>query len=124
MGTLSKIKVFLVDDDKMFLEALKHSLSEERIEIKRFPTGEECLENIKQEQPEIVILDYSLNSNCAFAMNGIQVLNKIKQSSPDTRVILLSSTYNEEVAFDGMKYGAYEYITKDASVMFKLKNTI
>jgi DNA-binding NtrC family response regulator len=124
MHTPDKIKIFLVDDDKMFAESLKHTLSDSKSEIKIFPTGEECLENLEKDDPEVVILDYYLNSNCAFAMNGIQVLNKIKQSNPDTKVIMLSSFDNAGIAADSMKYGAYEYITKEGSAMLKIKNAV
>jgi len=124
MDTLLKIKVFLVDDDKMFAELLKNALSEKRIEIRIFLTGEECLENIQKEAPEIVILDYYLSTNCAFAMNGIQVLNKIKQLSPGTEVILLSSSNTADIALDSVKYGAYDYIAKDTSAVGKIKNTV
>ncbi len=113
-----------MDDDKMYLEALKHALSDDRMEVKTFPTGEECLHHIKEDEPKVVVLDYSLNSNCAFAMNGIQVLNKVKQSAPDAKVIMMSSLYNENIAMDSIKYGAYDYITKETNTMLKIKNTI
>lgn len=124
MGTSDKIKIFLVDDDKMFTESLKHALEEERTEIKTFPTGEECLKSLGKDDPKIIVLDYYLNSNCAFAMNGIQILNKIKQSNPDTEVIMLSSQDNINVAVDTMKYGAYDYITKGESAAVKIKSTV
>src|SRR5579884_1458584 len=95
-----KIKVFLVDDDRMFTESLVHSLSDNKTEVEVFATGEACLEKMKQEEAGVVILDYCLNSDYVHAMNGIQILNKIKQASPDTKVIMLSSQDDVTVAVD------------------------
>ena len=124
MSIPDTMKIFLVDDDKMFMESMKHYLSQEGVEIKTFLTGEECLGNLEKEDPKVVILDYYLNSNCAFAMNGIQVMNKIKQSNPDTEVIMLSSQDDVNIAVDTMKYGAYDYITKGVSAGIKIKNAV
>lgn len=119
-----KIKVFLVDDDVMFTESLKHTLNAGSTDISTFPTGEECLKNILKEEPEVVVLDYYLNSTRPRAMNGIQVLNKIKHKRPETEVIMLSSQDNVAVALDTLKYGAYDYIAKGQSAFVKIKNDI
>ncbi|MGP8215502.1 MAG: response regulator [Bacteroidia bacterium] len=107
METSDKIKIFLVDDDVMFTESLKHLLSEDRAEIKSFTTGEECIKYL-DEEPEIIILDYSLNNE----MNGVQVLNRIKHFCPDTKIIMLSGVDNENIINDTLKYGAYDFIAK------------
>lgn len=124
MNTPTKIKVFLVDDDKLFTETLKHALTEERTEIKTYPTGEECLKNLIKEDPKIIILDYCLNNDYSSALNGIQVMNKIKQASPETEVIMLTSQDNLNVALDTLKYGAYDYIAKGQSAFIKVKNSV
>jgi two-component system OmpR family response regulator len=124
MNATDKIKIFLVDDDKMFTETLRHALDEEKREIRTFPTGEECLESVKKEDPKIVVVDYYLNSISSSAMNGIQVLNRIKQANPDTEVIMLSSQDSVNVARDTLKYGAYDYIAKGQSAFVKVKNTV
>jgi len=103
----------------MFVESLKHSLKGERTEVKTFTNGEECLQNIS-EDPEIVVLDYSLNNS----LNGVQVLNKIKTSHPDTKIIMLSGHDNMNIINDTMKYGAYDYITKSETALSKIKEEI
>lgn len=125
METKRKIKVFLVDDDNMFIKALKHQLSKEKtnIEIIAFPTGEECVQNLHQ-RPALIVLDYNLNSNYPDAMDGIEVLKKIKHKAPDTEVIMLSSQDNIEVAMDTLRNGAYDYITKSESCFMKIQNII
>ena len=119
MRNPEKIKIFLVDDDPMFVTMLKHSLARDKAEIKIFGNGEECLKSI-DEAPEIVVLDYSLNNT----LNGIQVLNKIKHSHPDTKVIMLSGQDNFEVINDTIKYGGYDYIAKSESAVFKIQKEV
>ncbi len=119
MHPLEKIKIFLVDDDEMFVNSLKHSLSGEKIEITSFTNGEECIRHM-DEYPKIVVLDYALNES----MNGVQVLNQIKHTSPDTNIIMLSGIDNKSIIKDTMKYGAYDFIEKDESAVHKLKKEI
>lgn len=124
MSNNNKIKVFLVDDDVLFLKSLKHTLDGQEADIKTFLTGEECLRNMEKEKPEVVVVDYCLNGKTGTAMNGIQVMNKIKQSNPATEVIMLSAQDNLSVAIDTLKYGAYDYIPKGQSAFVKVKNDL
>lgn len=120
-----KIKVFLVDDDMVFLRALKNVVAgiDDRIEVFTFSTGEECIQNLKQ-NPAIVILDYYLDSQLYDAMNGIKALKKIKQISPETNVIMLSAQSNIDVALDTIKYKAYDYVLKNDEAFIRIKNIV
>ena len=119
MNEDEKIKIFLVDDDLMFIESLKHALSEERAEITIFDNGEDCINHLN-ETPEIIILDYVFGN----ALNGVQVLNKIKHISPQTEVIMLSGIDNKSIMSDTAKYGAYDFIEKGESAIWKIKNKV
>jgi two-component system OmpR family response regulator len=121
MNYESKIKVFLVDDDPMFIQSLRHTLHKDWAEIKTFPTGEDCLKNLKQENPDVVVMDYYLNDKTNSAMNGMQALSRIKKSCPDTEVIMLSAHNNMAIAADSMRQGAYDYIHKGQSAFNKVK---
>jgi len=126
METINKpLSVFLVDDDKMFLVSLKHKLLEQfkNIKFSVFSTGEECLKNI-DEKPDIIVLDYYMNSEMPDAMNGIQVLRKIHAISEDIKVIMLSAQDKLDIAVDSIKYGAYEYVVKSETAFIRLQNTI
>jgi DNA-binding NtrC family response regulator len=115
MDSSDKIKIFLVDDDSMFVESLTHMLREERVEVKSFSNGEECIRCLS-ETPEIIILDYAFNN----ALNGVQVLNRIKQLSPETEVIMLSGIDNKSIIKDTLHYGAYDFIEKGESAVYKI----
>lgn len=123
----NKFKIFLVDDDHMFIKILRKALSgNAQLDILCFNTGEECLKNIqeKQNKPDVVVLDYYLDTGVVTAMNGVDVLKKIKKSSPDTEVIMLSSQDNMDVTLSTLKNGAYDYVIKGESSFLKVENLI
>ena len=118
--------VFLVDDDTIFLKALEHQLQHKlrnNIKITSFPNGEEVVSNLDQ-KPDIVILDYFLNSQYPGAMNGVSVLKKIKQARPETIAIMVSGQDKMQVAVDTMKYGAYEYVIKNENAFLRVQNAV
>jgi two-component system OmpR family response regulator len=116
--------LFIVDDDPMQLEMLKDHLAKfKNFKIKTFETGEECLMALT-EKPDIIILDYNLNSVSKAAINGLDVLKLIKKDSPTTEVIILSGQEKIEVAVNTMKYGAFDYVVKNESSFFRSENAI
>src|ERR1035437_1539316 len=98
MKTKKQVNVFIVDDNKIFALALKAYIETafEKMGVKTysFETGEKCMELFINVLPELVILDYSLNSMSSDAADGLQVLEKIKMSNSETSVIMLTSNDN------------------------------
>lgn len=93
-----KIKLFLVDDDALFLKSLEMQFLESTdFEIKTFSSGELCLANL-HEHPQAIVLDYHLDGIEKTAMNGLQTLDRIKLVYPQLPVIMLSSQDKIEVA--------------------------
>src|SRR5436190_23935051 len=88
--------------------------------VTAFNSGETALQGIYFE-PDIIILDYHLDSINAEAMNGLQVLKKLKDHFPHVPVIFLSSQEKSEVAANTMKYGAYDYIVKNENAFHRLE---
>jgi DNA-binding NarL/FixJ family response regulator len=118
--------VFLVEDNEIYLHLLKKHLAEHlkmNVQIHAFSSGEECLRNMKL-KPKIIILDYFLNTTSPNAMNGLEVLKKIKAASPETEVVMLSSQDNIQVATDTMKYGAFDYVSKNENDLLRVEHAI
>ncbi len=126
METIKDLSIFLVDDDTLFLKSLEYQLQHRlkyNIKIKSFQTGEECLHNLHQ-KPNIVVLDYLLNSHDPDAMNGLQVLQKIKREAPETEVIMLSGHEKVDVAFETMKSGGFSYVIKNNTTPIEIHEII
>lgn len=124
MTNNKKSLLFLVDDDALFLKTLEVDLSQDPgFSIKTFATGELCLENISQ-NPDVIILDYYLNSIDTNAMNGIETLDKIYALNPLIPVIILSSQDKIDVAINCMKHRAFDYIVKSETSFIRLQKVI
>lgn len=117
-------KVFLVDDDPMHLQMLKDHLSSKlKLDITTFSTGEDCLANLDK-NPEVIVLDYYLNSVEKEAANGIEILKKIKARQPDTEVVMLSGQEKIEIAVETMASGAFDYVIKNESSFLRTENKL
>jgi two-component system, OmpR family, response regulator len=119
-----KIKLFLVDDDAVFLKLLEiEFLQNADFEIVIFQTGELCTENLDQD-PDVIILDYHLDGIEKGAMNGLETMDKIKKRKPDIPVIILSSQDKIEVAINCMHHKAYDYVVKSETAFLRLQQII
>ena len=119
-----KIKLFLVDDDALFLKSLQIEFLElEDFDVETFATGELCLANIAG-NPDVIILDYHLDGIDKSAMNGMETLDKIKGISPDIPVIMLSSQDKIEVAINCMNHRAFDYVVKSETAFVRLQKII
>lgn len=124
MAAAEKRYLFLVDDEPIQNEMLKDYLSERFLfDLKVFETGEEALQNIDL-KPEIVILDYHLSGKNRDAKNGLQVLQEIKEKSPDSQVVMLSGQDKLEVAVESIRHGAYDYVVKGETAFSRIENVM
>jgi two-component system OmpR family response regulator len=118
------ILLFLVDDDALFLKSLEMEFRENtKSVIKTFATGEACLENLNQ-NPDIIILDYYLDSVDKNAIDGLETLDRIKAVNNQIPVIMLSSQDKIDVAVNCMKRQAFDYIVKSETAFIRLQKAI
>lgn len=122
--TKEKIKIYLVDDDSLFLKKLEiEFLQTADFSIETFATGELCLQKISQ-NPDVIILDFHLNGLTKNAMNGLSTLDKIKNINPDIPVIMLSSQDKIEIAIECMHHRAFDYVVKSETSFIRLQKII
>jgi DNA-binding NtrC family response regulator len=119
-----KIKLFLVDDDAVFLKSLEiEFLHHADFIIETFATGELCMENLSH-NPDVIILDYHLDGIDKNAMNGMETLDKIKGYNPDIPVVMLSSQDKIDVAINCMHHRAFDYVVKSETAFVRLQKII
>jgi len=124
MNNEKKIKLFLVDDDAVYLKLLEIEFLENGdFDIETYATGELCVANLSH-LPDIIVLDYFLDGIDKTAMNGIVTLDKIKDYNKDIAVIMLSSQDKIEVAVDCMLHNASDYVVKSETAFIRLKKSI
>ncbi len=124
MKNKNKIKLFLVDDDALFLKSLAiEFLGHADFIVETYATGELCLENLPH-NPDVIILDYHLDGIDKSAMNGLETLDKIKNYNPDIPIVMLSSQDKIEVAINCMHHRAFDYVVKSETAFVRLQKII
>ncbi len=124
MSDKTKIKLFLVDDDALYLKSLEIDFVQHAdFEIETFATGELCIENLTH-NPDVIILDYHLDGIDLDAINGIDTLDQIKAFNPEIPVIILSCQDKIEVAINCMHHKATDYVVKSETAFMRLKKII
>jgi two-component system OmpR family response regulator len=120
----SEVRIFLVDDDALFLKSLEVEFKRSTaFIIETFGTGERCIEALSR-NPDVIILDYHLNGIDKNAMNGIDTLDKIKECNPDISVLMLSSQDKIDVAINCMHHKAFDYVIKSETAFTRLQKII
>ena len=124
MANANKIKLFLVDDDALFLKSLEiEFLQHADFAIETYATGELSVANLSH-YPDVIILDYLLDGIDKNAMNGIETLDKIKAFNPDIPVVMLSSQDKIDVAINCMHHRAFDYVVKSETAFMRLQKII
>jgi DNA-binding response OmpR family regulator len=103
------IKILLVDDEPLYLRLLKVNLESEGYDIVSAKNGEEALELISQEIPDLIIMDVMMPK-----MDGIAACNRIRQFS-NVPIILLTALGDEQDRVNGLNVGADDYVVKPFS---------
>ena len=124
MMNQNKIKLFLVDDDAVFLKLLEiEFLQLADFVIETYSTGELCIANLSH-HPDLIILDYHLDGIDKNAINGVETLDRIKAINADIPVVMLSSQDKIEVAVNCMVHKASDYVVKSETAFVRLQKTI
>jgi DNA-binding response OmpR family regulator len=118
-------KILIVEDDRFLRELIARKLRNEGYEVLEAVDGEEGLKRIKEERPDLVLLDLILPG-----IDGFEVLAKAKED-PDTAqipVIILSNLGQREEIERGLKLGAIDYLIKahftPGEIIEKIKNIL
>ena len=108
---MEKCRVLLVDDEKEFLEVLIRRLSKRQVKVDGVYSGEEALQYLQVRPIDVAVLDVKMPG-----MDGITLLREIKKFNPLIEVIMLTGHASLEVALEGMRFGAFDYLMKPAEI--------
>ncbi|MCO4820000.1 MAG: sigma-54-dependent Fis family transcriptional regulator [Bacteroidetes bacterium] len=111
-------KVFIVEDNMMYAEAMKQALADESYEISIFYNGQDLLDNLNQ-NPDVVSIDYMLPD-----MSGMDVLKKTLAHNPDANCIFLSGQEDVNKVVEAYKNGVKSYIVKNDNAIIELKQAV
>jgi DNA-binding NtrC family response regulator len=102
-------RILLVDDEEDFVEMLGLRLKEAGETVLTAHSGSRCLEILEETDVDVIILDVKMPE-----MDGIEALTEVKKRHPLTEVIMLTGHGTVEIAVQGMKLGAFDFLMKPA----------
>lgn len=107
-----KIKVMIVDDQRLMREGLKTilDLEQDLTVVQLAENGSDALDKMADAQPDVVLMDIRMP-----IMDGVECTRIIKQQYPGTKVIILTTFDDDEYIIEALKSGAVGYILKDLS---------
>jgi len=104
-------KVLLVDDEGDFLEALSQRMTSRGMEVTTTTSAREAIKKVEEGSFDAVILDLMMPE-----MDGLEVLQTLKQKKPEIQVILLTGHASVAKGIEAMKLGAMDFLEKPAEI--------
>ncbi|EBA17783.1 nitrogen assimilation regulatory protein NtrX [Roseobacter sp. SK209-2-6] len=105
--------ILIVDDERDIRELISDILEDEGYATRKAGNSEECMAQLNQEPPALLILDIWLKDS---QMDGIDILKTVKRDNPEVPVVIISGHGNIEIAVAAIKQGAYDFIEKPFNI--------
>ncbi|MDQ7838547.1 MAG: sigma-54 dependent transcriptional regulator [Thermodesulfobacteriota bacterium] len=102
-----KSRILIVDDEEITLENLEHVLKKEGYEVAAVSSGMQALKHLEASPFDLVLTDLKMKK-----VDGMEILEKVKQRHPDTEVIMITGYATVSSAIEAMKKGAFHYVAK------------
>ncbi|MGD2215207.1 MAG: response regulator [Gemmatimonadales bacterium] len=113
---MSKIKVLLVDDEEAYVKTLAERMEMRDVGSRVALSGEEALQMLEDEPPDVMVLDLRMPG-----IDGMEVLERVKQQHPQIEVIILTGHGSDREENEARRLGAFEYLQKPADTGHLLK---
>lgn len=98
----------IIDDETLIRQVLRHHFERRGYRVLEASTGSQGIQLVREEDPDVVLLDLKLPD-----LDGLNTLNQIKTSQPDTAVIVLTAHGTYEKAVEAVKRGAEDFLIKE-----------
>jgi DNA-binding NtrC family response regulator len=108
---MRKTRVLVVDDDQLLRQLVTDQLSRSGFEASAAASGEEALAALQASEYDVVLLDIRMAG-----MSGLDALREIRQLEDPPEVIMLTADTSLGTGLEAMRYGAYDYLTKPATL--------
>jgi two-component system, response regulator, stage 0 sporulation protein F len=100
-------KILVVDDEKDICDFVKNFFQERGYDVHTAISGEDALEEVKKNKPDLILLDIKMKG-----MDGIAALKHIKDIDRKMKVVMVTALEDQDKMNEACKLGASEYITK------------
>ena len=108
---MKRAKILIVDDEEKILQTMKGSLEDEEYEVLTAKDGQEAIERVRLESPDLIFLDIWLPG-----MDGMETLKAIKEHDSHLDVVLMTGHGTMSTAIQAIKLGAFDFLEKPLSL--------
>lgn len=118
--------VFIVEDNTIYAKTIEASIKSSVPQVKEvriFPVGETALLDLHL-NPDLIIMDYFLDTKYYDAETGLEAIKKIRAQKSEANIVILSSQDDIEVAVDAIKNYDCSYIKKDVQAFDRLEELL
>ena len=102
-----RARLLLVDDEEAYINILSKRLAKRSFEVTTALSGTQGIQTLRREEFDVAVVDLKMED-----MDGIDVLKIFKKMVPQMAVIMLTGHGSEQAAREGMRFGAFAYLTK------------
>ena len=102
-----KANILVVDDEKIARKSLADILRLEGYDVLAVEDGPKAIDSLTDQEFDLMLLDIRMPG-----MDGIEVMQKAIEVSPDTQIIMLTAHGSMESAIESLRYGAHDYLIK------------
>ena len=103
----SPIRLLLVDDEEGYVNVLANRLTKRHFQVTKAYSGGDAIRAVRGADFDVAILDLKMED-----MDGIEVLRVFNQMGLSMKIIMLTGHGSQEAAREGVKLGAFDYLTK------------
>lgn len=103
--------ILIIDDDDAIRASLTFLLKRSGMTAKAVPGPKEALEEVRLQEPELILMDMNFSLSTS-GEEGLELLRKMKILAPSSPVILMTAWGSISLAVEGMRLGAFDFITK------------
>ena len=101
------IRLLLIDDEVGYVNVLSNRLSKRNFQVGKAHSAAEAFQIMRKKDFDVAVLDLKMED-----MDGIEILKILKKMAPELVVIMLTGHGSAEAAQEGIKQGAFDYLTK------------
>ena len=101
------IRLLLIDDEVEYVKVLANRLSRRNFNVEKASSGAEAFQILRKQDFDVAVLDLKMGD-----MDGIEILKILKKMVPELIVIMLTGHGSAQAAREGIKHGAFDYLTK------------
>ncbi|MCL4472899.1 MAG: response regulator [Actinobacteria bacterium] len=104
-------RIMVIDDEKIVGDMAKISLEEEGYEVETFLNADPALKRLQETDFDVVVTDLKMKG-----IDGLEVLRTVKQTHPDTKVIMITAFADLDVAIEAIKADVFDFFPKPVRI--------